>query len=46
MVSAFEAARLNDKEAMKEMGHKFRETILALGGGNVVKEVFKKFKGK
>ena len=46
MVSVFEATGLNDKEAMKEMRHKFRETILALGGSNAAKEVFKKLKGK
>ncbi|MBA0620339.1 hypothetical protein Godav_006077 [Gossypium davidsonii] len=31
--SAFEDAGLEDSKAVKETGHKFRETVLALGGG-------------
>ncbi|KAK9904357.1 hypothetical protein M0R45_000793 [Rubus argutus] len=31
--SAFEDAGLDNSQAVKETGHKFRETILALGGG-------------
>ncbi|KAF8039983.1 hypothetical protein BT93_B2256 [Corymbia citriodora subsp. variegata] len=31
--SAFEDAGLNDSKALKETGQRFRETILALGGG-------------
>ena len=38
--SAFEDAGLNDDEAVKETGHKFRETVLALGGGKAPLEVF------
>ncbi|KAJ0771041.1 putative oligopeptidase A [Helianthus annuus] len=31
--SAFEDAGLHDEKAVRETGHRFRETILALGGG-------------
>ncbi|KAI7742976.1 hypothetical protein M8C21_014003, partial [Ambrosia artemisiifolia] len=31
--SAFEDAGLHDEKAIRETGHRFRETILALGGG-------------
>ncbi|KAM7520324.1 hypothetical protein LguiB_019286 [Lonicera macranthoides] len=44
--SAFEDAGLNDDKAVKETGHKFRETILALGGGKSPLEVFVEFRGR
>lgn len=44
--SAFEDAGLNDDKAVKETGHKFRETILALGGGKAPLEVFVEFRGR
>ncbi|ONI01917.1 hypothetical protein PRUPE_6G167100 [Prunus persica] len=44
--SAFEDAGLDDSEAVKETGHKFRETILALGGGKAPLEVFVEFRGR
>ncbi|KAL7190797.1 hypothetical protein ACSBR2_022973 [Camellia fascicularis] len=44
--SAFEDAGLNDDQAVKETGHRFRETILALGGGKAPLEVFVEFRGR
>ncbi|KAK8488001.1 hypothetical protein V6N13_028997 [Hibiscus sabdariffa] len=44
--SAFEDAGLDDIKAVKETGHKFRETILALGGGKAPLEVFVGFRGR
>lgn len=44
--SAFEDAGLDDSKAVKETGHKFRETILALGGGKPPLEVFVEFRGR
>lgn len=44
--SAFEDAGLNDIKAVKETGQKFRETILALGGGKAPLEVFVDFRGR
>ncbi|KAA8531477.1 hypothetical protein F0562_006170 [Nyssa sinensis] len=44
--SAFEDAGLNDEKAVKETGHKFRETILAFGGGKAPLEVFVEFRGR
>ncbi|KAJ3691415.1 hypothetical protein LUZ61_020579 [Rhynchospora tenuis] len=43
--SAFEDAGLEDDKAIKETGHRFRETILALGGGKSPLEVFVAFRG-
>ncbi|CAK8540397.1 unnamed protein product [Lathyrus sativus] len=44
--SAFEDAGLDDKKAVIETGHKFRETVLALGGGKPALEVFVQFRGR
>ncbi|KAJ4776364.1 Oligopeptidase A-like [Rhynchospora pubera] len=44
--SAFEDAGLEDDKAIKETGHRFRETILALGGGKSPLEVFVAFRGR
>ncbi|CAI0405373.1 unnamed protein product [Linum tenue] len=44
--SAFEDAGLDDNKAVEETGHKFRETILALGGGKAPLEVFVEFRGR
>ncbi|KAJ9128809.1 hypothetical protein P3X46_034452 [Hevea brasiliensis] len=44
--SAFEDAGLDDSKAVKEIGRKFRETILALGGGKAPSEVFVEFRGR
>ncbi|XP_010254622.1 PREDICTED: probable cytosolic oligopeptidase A [Nelumbo nucifera] len=44
--SAFEDAGLDNDKAIKETGLKFRETILALGGGKSPLEVFVEFRGR
>lgn len=44
--SAFEDAGLNDSKAVQDTGHRFRETILALGGGKPPLEVFVEFRGR
>ncbi|XP_031281571.1 probable cytosolic oligopeptidase A [Pistacia vera] len=44
--SAFEDAGLDDSKAVKDTGHRFRETILALGGGKPPLEVFIAFRGR
>ncbi|KAI3895671.1 hypothetical protein MKW98_025462 [Papaver atlanticum] len=43
--SAFEDAGLDNKKAVKEIRRKFRETVLALGGGKPPLEVFVQFRG-
>ena len=43
---AFEEAGLDNQEAVKEMGRKYRDTILALGGGRHPMDVFKDFRGR
>ncbi|KAL2348977.1 hypothetical protein Fmac_002977 [Flemingia macrophylla] len=44
--SAFEDAGLDNDKAVKETGRKFRETILALGGGKAPLDVFVLFRGR
>lgn len=44
--SAFEDAGLNNEKAVKETGNRFRETVLALGGGKAPLEVFVAFRGR
>ncbi|KAK9285502.1 hypothetical protein L1049_024696 [Liquidambar formosana] len=44
--SAFEDAGLDDNKAVEETGLKFRETVLALGGGKPPLEVFVEFRGR
>ena len=44
--SAFEEAGLEDEEAMKDLGIRYRNTILALGGSVHPMEVFKSFRGR
>ncbi|XP_047334183.1 probable cytosolic oligopeptidase A [Impatiens glandulifera] len=44
--SAFEDAGLDDEKAVKDTGNKFRETILALGGGKAPLQVFVEFRGR
>jgi len=43
---AFEDVGLEDEEKVKEVGNKFRKTVLALGGGVHPTEVFKQFRGR
>ncbi|KAI3973655.1 hypothetical protein MKW92_021666 [Papaver armeniacum] len=44
--SAFEDVGLDNEMAVKEIGHKFRDTVLALGGGKPPLEVFVQFRGR
>ena len=44
--AAFEEAGLERSDAVAETGHRFRETVLALGGSESPMEVFKKFRGR
>ncbi|KAL2511163.1 putative cytosolic oligopeptidase A [Abeliophyllum distichum] len=44
--SAFEEAGLDNDKALGEMGIRFRETVLALGGGKSPNEVFLEFRGR
>ena len=44
--SAFEEAGLEDEGAVVETGRRFRETVLALGGGAPPMEVFEAFRGR
>ena len=43
---AFEEAGLEDDDALRRMGRKYRETILALGGSRSALEVFRRFRGR
>ena len=43
---AFEDAGLDNEEKVAEVGRKFRETVLSLGGGVPPMEVFKRFRGR
>ncbi len=43
---AFEEAGLEDPGAVAETGRRFRETVLALGGGTPPMEVFRAFRGR
>ncbi|CAK7329261.1 unnamed protein product [Dovyalis caffra] len=44
--SAFEEAGLNNEKVVKQIGIKFRETVLALGGGKSPLQVFIDFRGR
>ncbi|KAI3712969.1 hypothetical protein L1987_71539 [Smallanthus sonchifolius] len=44
--SAFEDAGLNDDKALRDTGYRFRDTVLALGGGKDPLEVFIEFRGR
>jgi oligopeptidase A len=43
---AFEDAGLDDEGAVEKTGRRFRETILALGGGRHPMDVFRDFRGR
>ena len=43
---AFEEVGLEDEAKVKEQGRKYRDTILALGGGRHPMDVFKDFRGR
>ena len=44
--SAFEEAGLEDHEALKSMGRRFRNTILALGGSQAPALIYESFRGR
>ncbi|MCA9734857.1 MAG: M3 family metallopeptidase [Deferribacteres bacterium] len=44
--SAFEEAGLDDEQAIANLGRKYRDTILACGGGRDPMAVFKDFRGR
>ncbi|MEM7712713.1 MAG: M3 family metallopeptidase [Cyanobacteria bacterium P01_A01_bin.68] len=44
--AAFEEAGLEDEQAIKETGKRYRDTVLALGGSKHPMEVFKSFRGR
>lgn len=44
--SAFEEAGLEDEQSIAQVGHCFRDTVLALGGSKHPMEVFKAFRGR
>jgi oligopeptidase A len=43
---AFEDVGLENEEKVKEVGRKFRDTVLSLGGGNKAMDVFTEFRGR
>lgn len=43
---AFEEAGLDDADKVQETGRRFRDTVLALGGGRAPLQVFKDFRGR
>jgi len=44
--SAFEDAGLDDPQAVQSTGRRFRDTVLALGGGRHPMQVFRDFRGR
>ena len=44
--AAFEEAGLDDEQAVREVGRRFRDTVLSLGGGQHPSTVFKAFRGR
>jgi oligopeptidase A len=44
--AAFEEAGLQDEAAIRATGRRYRDTILALGGGTHPMEVFREFRGR
>lgn len=44
--AAFEEAGLDNEDKVKETGVRFRDTVLAMGGGAAAPEVFKEFRGR
>jgi oligopeptidase A len=43
---AFEEAGLDDEAAVRETGHRFRDTVLSLGGSQHPMDVFRAFRGR
>ncbi|XP_029164650.1 probable cytosolic oligopeptidase A [Nylanderia fulva] len=46
LYTAFQEIEINDKSRQKEMGARFRDTFLSLGGSYPAAEVFRKFRGR
>ncbi len=44
--AAFEEAGLQNEAALRELGHRYRETVLALGGSKHPMEVYREFRGR
>ena len=44
--AAFEEAGLDAPDAIERTGHRFRDTVLSLGGSAPPMEVFKQFRGR
>merc|ERR1719353_2370177 len=44
--AAFEEVGLDNEEAVREVGRRFRSTVLSLGGGTHPSEVFRAFRGR
>ncbi|PLZ78936.1 hypothetical protein CBP20_15825 [Fischerella thermalis WC213] len=44
--AAFEEVGLEDEQAVKAIGKRYRDTVLALGGSKHPMEVFKSFRGR
>ena len=44
--AAFEEAGLDDEAAVAKVGHRFRDTVLALGGSRPAMEIFTAFRGR
>jgi len=44
--AAFEEAGLDDEEALRSVGRRFRQTVLGCGGGRHPSEVYRDFRGK
>jgi oligopeptidase A len=44
--SAFEEVGLQNESAIRKQGKRYRDTILALGGGTDPMEVFQQFRGR
>jgi oligopeptidase A len=44
--AAFEEVGLDNEEAVRATGKRFRETVLAMGGGKHPSDVYKAFRGR
>ncbi|WP_263975189.1 M3 family metallopeptidase [Leptolyngbya sp. 7M] len=44
--AAFEEAGLDDEQKLAQVGHRFRDTVLALGGSQHPMKVFTAFRGR
>ncbi|MCA9117194.1 MAG: M3 family peptidase, partial [Planctomycetaceae bacterium] len=44
--SAFEEVGLDNEQAVAETGRRFRDTVLALGGGRHPMDIFREFRGR